>query len=73
MLNRLHFILDALGGTKVAAFYLGYSTRQLYNLRKNLEQGKRLNKRAEIHIVNMADQLGYEETQPPEEPSSILH
>jgi len=73
MLNRLCFILDTLGSSKVAAFYLGYSTRQFYNLRKNLEQGKRLHKRAEIHIVNMAGQLGYEETNPPEGHSSVLH
>jgi len=61
MLDRLHFILNTLGSTNAAASYLDYSTRQFYNIKKCLEQGRPLHKRTENYIVSMAGQLGYDE------------
>ena len=56
MLERLQNFLDALGNYQEAADYLGYTTRQLYNIRKSLEQGKALQRHVEVYITRMIDQ-----------------
>lgn len=58
MLEQVQFLFDALGSYQAVADYLGYTTRQLYNIRKRLEQGKPLHRRVETHISRMTAQLG---------------
>ncbi|MDL2260361.1 hypothetical protein LJB99_05770 [Deltaproteobacteria bacterium OttesenSCG-928-K17] len=58
MLEQIHFLFDALGSYQAVADYLGYTTRQLYNIRKRLEQGRNLHRRVETHLSRMIDQLG---------------
>ena len=56
MLEQLQGFIALLGSYKEAADYLGYSTRQLYNIRKCLERGDTLPKHVAVYLSRMISQ-----------------
>jgi hypothetical protein len=57
MISLLDFMRETLGTTKAVAKYLGYTPRQLYNIRKRLQDGGRLHANLEVHILRRTLQL----------------
>lgn len=57
MRNLIAFFNARFDNHQDAAAYLGYSTRQYYNLRKRIERGDSLNPRVESHLTFKALQL----------------
>jgi len=53
MLEQLQCFISLLGSYKEAADYLGYSTRQLYSIRKKLEQGEALQSHVAVYLSRM--------------------
>lgn len=57
MIFLLYFMQDTLVTTKAVAKYLGYTPRQIYNIRKRLQNGGKLHAKLEVHILRRTLQL----------------
>ncbi len=51
MISLLDFMQDTLATNKAVAKYLGYTPRQLYNIRRRLLDGGTLHANLEVHIL----------------------
>jgi hypothetical protein len=61
MLSQIEFLSNTLGSYQAVARYLGYTTRQLYNIGKRVTGGARLSARVEIHLLAKVLDLKREE------------
>jgi len=61
MLERFNRLIFTLGSYKAAAEHLGYTERQLLNIRKSLEQGKSLSNHVDRYIARMISQQEQQE------------
>jgi ribosomal protein L10 len=57
MLSLLDFMRDTLGSPPAVADYLGYTPRQLRNIRTKLRKGGKLHVKLELHILRQTIQL----------------
>lgn len=57
MHSQIEFLQTTLGSHQAVASFLGYTTRQLYNIRKRVEAGQELHLRVETHLLTKVIQL----------------